>query len=81
MKTNAKNFQNMFNFLAKAGRQFDQVRKMMDYICEKRCKHHPNLKQSVELEIRIPCDWARKLVEHADVVFVSKDFAKDHGLF
>ncbi|KAH7717293.1 ketohexokinase-like protein [Aphelenchoides avenae] len=34
---------------------------------------------SVELEQRIPTEWAQKLVPHADVVFIAKDFAKEQG--
>lgn len=51
----------------------------MDYISQQRCEHSLDLKMSVELEIRIPSDWVKKLVQNVDVVFVSKDFAKDHG--
>jgi hypothetical protein len=69
------------SFLAKAGRQFDEICQVIDYICGKRYANKLNLKISVELEIRISLECARKIIKHADVIFVSKDFARDHGNF
>ncbi|KAI6190885.1 PfkB domain-containing protein [Aphelenchoides bicaudatus] len=69
----------LIHFEGKAGCQFNELYQIMSYICKKRCKNQLNLKISVELEIRIPLNCAQKLVEHANIVFVSKDFAKEHG--
>lgn len=42
-------------------------------------RNNSRLVISVELEIRVPWKWAQKLVSCADVVFVSKDFAREQG--
>lgn len=65
--------------LAKSGRNFDEVCEMLEHVDTLRRKN-PRLVVSVELEIRVPWKWALKLVSYADVVFVSKDFAKEQGL-
>ncbi|KAH7723351.1 ketohexokinase isoform X2 [Aphelenchoides avenae] len=49
---------------------------MLEHVDTLRRKN-PRLVVSVELEIRVPWKWALKLVSYADVVFVSKDFAKE----
>lgn len=53
---------------------------MLEHVDTLRRKN-PRLVISVELEIRVPWKWAQKLVTYADVVFVSKDFAREQGSF
>ncbi|KAI6243171.1 PfkB domain-containing protein [Aphelenchoides fujianensis] len=67
------------HFEAKAGRQFDELALMLEHVWNQRKAHQLPLKISVELEIRIPSEWVLRLLTYADVVFVSKDFAKAHG--
>ncbi|KAI6241851.1 PfkB domain-containing protein [Aphelenchoides fujianensis] len=67
------------HFEAKAGRQFDELALMLEHVWNERKAHQLPLKISVELEIRIPSEWVLRLLTYADVVFVSKDFAKAHG--
>ncbi|KAI6197834.1 PfkB domain-containing protein [Aphelenchoides besseyi] len=62
-----------------AGREFDEVSVMLEHVWKQRKQNDLPLKLSVELEIRIPSEWARRLVSYADVVFVSKDYAKQNG--
>ncbi|KAI6174428.1 PfkB domain-containing protein [Aphelenchoides besseyi] len=47
------------HFEAKAGREFDEVILMLEHVWNQRKQNDLPLKLSVELEIRVPSEWAR----------------------
>ncbi|KAH7715490.1 ketohexokinase isoform 1 [Aphelenchoides avenae] len=69
-----------FSWVHFEGRNFDEVCEMLEHVHTLRhssARMAKELKVSVELEIRVPWHWAEKLVSYADLVFVSKDFARE----
>nr|CAD2174759.1 unnamed protein product [Meloidogyne enterolobii] len=59
------------------GRNFNQVKKMMEFTKNERLKNRPFI--SVELEKVRPFPCLEQLIEPSDLIFVSKDFAQFKG--
>uniref|UniRef100_A0AC34GUT1 Carbohydrate kinase PfkB domain-containing protein n=1 Tax=Panagrolaimus sp. ES5 TaxID=591445 RepID=A0AC34GUT1_9BILA len=63
------------------GRNFDEIESMMAFVQQYKSQNPNNssLKISIEFEKLRSFSWFEKLVKYADIIFMSKDFAKSKG--
>jgi len=67
-----------FSWIHFEGRNFSETRKMMDHVLSQRGSQRvPRI--SIEIEVVRPAPIQEQLIPGADVVFVSKDFARSRG--
>jgi len=61
------------------GRNFTEIREMMEFLKKQKTEKNLNLTISVEFEKIRDFSWFEYLIPFSDVIFMSKDFARSNG--